>query len=315
MQSSCRWAACLFGLAAYLLLISGSRRKCSIRNGTYYPIPSLSGAQQYYRVNTLNSTSFDIVLPAGGTIDGAFSQAAGTHFKALTMWQGQTLLNNTINCLKQSGYVNRVVVIGSEAVLKEAASCGAECIPEGESGTENLFLGIQKILESKSLHQQKVLICASDLPMLTPDAINWFISNSSPDADISVPVITATSYEKAYPRSGSVYVPLKDGASTMGCLFLLNPIVIMNHRQKIEEVFNSRKNQLKTFSMLGPMFLLKYITRQLSISDIENRCEDVFGWRGRAVRDAPPELGCDIDTLEDYLYAQRLGRKLEDAPL
>ena len=251
------------------------------------------------------SSLIDIVLPAGGRIDGSFAEAAGTDFKALTMWQGTTLLSKTIHTLRQSGVSNRIVVIGPEEVLSEAAALGAECIIEGKSGTDNLFLGLQKILEGDSQHTGKVLICASDLPMLSPESVYWFVRNCPVDSDIAVPVITASSYESAYPESGSVYVPMKDGAATMGCLFLLQPSVIMKQRQQIEEVFSSRKSQIKTFSKLGPMFVLKYITRQLTIADVERRCEAIFGWRGRAVRNSPPDLACDIDTREDYLYAQQ----------
>lgn len=269
-------------------------------------MPHAPNSEKQNSLSQQQTSLIDIVLPAGGRISGSFAEAAGTEFKALTMWQGSTLLSKTILSLRRSGVANRIVVVGPDEVMAEAADLGAECIKEGNSGPDNLFLGLQKILEEQTAASGKVLICASDLPMLSSDSILWFVRNSPADADITVPVITASSYESAYPKSGSVYVPLKDGAATMGCLFLIQPAAIMNQRQKIDEAFSSRKSQWNTFRMLGPMFLLKYITRQLTISDIEQRCEAILGWRGRAVRNAPPDLACDIDSCEDYLYTQKI---------
>ncbi len=269
------------------------------------------------QTHSLKSTDspdlFNVVMPAGGRISGAFAEAAKTEFKSLTIWQGQSLLKRTVHQLQQSGIINRVLVIGPQEVLNEAQSCGAEGIAEGSSGPDNLFLGLEYLLKSEKNTANKVLICASDMPALSSNSIQWFVENSPAESDITVPVITASDYEKAYPQSGSVYVPVKDGASTMGCLFLLRPEAIMNQKKRIDEVFRSRKSQWNTFQMLGPMFLLKYITRQLSINDIERRCEEILGWKGRAVRNAPPDLACDIDTLEDYNYLKRLICDEEDS--
>ena len=55
--------------------------------------------------------------------------------------------------------------------------------------------------------------------------------------------------------------------------------------------------------LLGPVFLIKFITKTLSMPDIKRKCEQILHASGFPVTDGPPELAFDIDDLEDYEYA------------
>jgi hypothetical protein len=55
--------------------------------------------------------------------------------------------------------------------------------------------------------------------------------------------------------------------------------------------------------LLGPVFITKFLTRRLTIEDIEERVSRIFGCKGVAVKGCSPELAFDIDLPEEYRYA------------
>jgi len=75
----------------------------------------------------------DVILPAGGRIDGEFAQRVGTEVKALARFAGETILQRTVNTLRTTGSVRRIVVIGGDEAKAEALACGADGAP-GASG-------------------------------------------------------------------------------------------------------------------------------------------------------------------------------------
>jgi hypothetical protein len=89
----------------------------------------------------------------------------------------------------------------------------------------------------------------------------------------------------------------------MGCAFLMNPSVILQNHDRIEDVFKARKSQIRMARLLGLMFILKYLTRRLTIGDIRDRCSSLVGCSGAVVLHSPPELAFDIDLPRDYRYA------------
>ena len=49
-------------------------------------------------------------------------------------------------------------------------------------------------------------------------------------------------------------------------------------------------------------FLVKYLTKTLTVRDVEAKIEAMLGCSGSAVLNSPPELAYDIDDLGDYDY-------------
>src|ERR1700733_12127612 len=109
------------------------------------------------------------VITAGGRIDGAFAEAAGTTVKALAPVRGATMLERMIGALRVAR-VSEIAVVGGEEVRAECGSTIERFVPESESGSENLLRALRAWPEN-----ERLIYATSDLPYVTPAAIGDFI--------------------------------------------------------------------------------------------------------------------------------------------
>ena len=249
----------------------------------------------------------DVVLPAGGRIRSDFAADVGTEVKALIRLGGRTVLERTIEALRGTGRVGRVVVVGPDAVREAAAAGRADVVlPEGRSGPENLFRGLGWLREADGAGdpaRRRVLLVPTDLPFLTPEAIAGFLDGCPEDADIVLPVIERAAFEARFPGSANTYVALRDGAWTLGCAFLVDPEALERNRLSLDRAFEARKSQWAMARLLGPRFVVRFLLKRLVVTDIERRCEEILHCRAAALRGCSADLAFDIDAHTDYRYA------------
>lgn len=248
-------------------------------------------------------TTFDAILPAGGTIDADFAAKVGTPNKALIRFGEETILERTISALRASGRVARIVVIGTPEVLaSEAAKKADQVLPAGGSGPENILKGLRWVGEQPNA-PKKVMIVTTDLPFLTPALVNDFLDRCPTDRDICVPLITKAQYEARFPNSTATFVPLQDNVWTTGCAYVFDVKAFQDAMPHIERVFANRKSKLGLAKLLGPVFLVKFLRKTLTVPDIEKKIQSLLGCSGAAILNSPAELAYDIDFMDDYEYA------------
>ncbi len=245
----------------------------------------------------------DVILPAGGRISGEFAAEAGVEIKALISLQGATVLERTISVLRATPGVGRVIVIGPAELRAHPAARGAEAVlSETESGPSNIMRGLEWLRGGGGL-PARALILTTDLPFLSAPAMGEFLEACDPDADISVPLVRREVFEARFPGFDTTYVRLRDGEWTMGCAFLVNPEALLTNRHHVERVFAARKSQLQMARLLGVSFVWRFLTRRLTMGDVEARCVAILGCCGKALLESPPELAFDIDLPREYRYA------------
>jgi hypothetical protein len=83
----------------------------------------------------------------------------------------------------------------------------------------------------------------------------------------------------------------------------MNPAAIMRNQVMIERVFAARRSQLGMARLLGPLFILRFLARRLTVRQVEAKCLQLLDCTGGAIRGCAPELGFDIDYPQDYEYA------------
>lgn len=246
----------------------------------------------------------DVILPAGGRIKGEFAAEAGVEVKALIEFGGRTVLEHMIDTLRASERINRLVVIGPAEVIEHSACRHVDgALPEGDSGPANMLRGIEWLSQQDGAHAERVMIAATDLPFLTRDTVSHFLDACPRDADVCVPVISREEFLARFPGSRDDYAVLRDGAWTIGCAFLVNPVAILQNRDHLERVFDARKSKLGMVRLLGLPFIFSFLTRRLTVSQVVGQCERILGCKGAAVPGCPPELAFDIDLHEEYRYA------------
>jgi len=247
--------------------------------------------------------NLDVIVPAGGRCDDTLKRIVNVENKALIKFGEHTILKTTINALRSSGRVRRIVLIGSEDIEKsEEARRVDQFLPEGKTGPENIFLGLEW-LEKQSDPPSHVMIVTSDLPFLTAEVINKFLDLCPEGADFCVPLVSQADFLDVYPTADATFVKLLDGTWTTGCAYVATAPALRKAVRHINKVFKNRKSKFGMARVLGIGFVYRLLVQKLTVPDVEKKVQDLLQVNGVAVRHSPAQLSYDIDYQDDYYYA------------
>lgn len=247
--------------------------------------------------------TYDAILPAGGKIDAEFAKVVGTDYKALIQIHGKTLLGQALDALEETGLIKSTIVIGPDEVLvSDDGQRATYKLPPGETGPDNIYKGLNQLLNEPT-PPQKVLIVTTDLPFLSAEALTGFLDRCPPDKDICIPLIREADFHQRFPGTTATFVKLKDDSWTTGNVFLMDVAALRRSKPHIDRVFANRKSKMGMAKLLGPVFVLKYLTKRLTLVDLEAKILTMLGCSGAAITDSRPELHFDIDFIDDYEYA------------
>lgn len=247
-------------------------------------------------------STYDAILPAGGKIGPEFAQRVKTEYKALIPLKGETVLGRTLRVLGETGLIRNTVLIGPPEVIEgEDGRQATYRLEPGETGPDNIYRGLDQILAEPD-PPQKVLIVTTDLPFLSAEAISHFLERCPADRDICVPLIRERDFNGRFPGTTATFVKLKDDCWTTGNVFLMDVQALRKAKPHIDRVFANRKSKTGMARLLGPVFVFKWLTKRLTLVDVEAKILTMLGCSGAAVTDSDPTLHFDIDFEDDYDY-------------
>jgi len=247
-----------------------------------------------------NTEKLDALVTAGGRIDGEFAAAVGVELKALIELGGRTVLDRVLTALRDSGRVERIVVVGPAELEKGADFSGVERLEDAGSLAENFLAGMRHWRDSEF-----VLCCTSDLPFITGQAICDFLDRCPPEADLCYGVVTERDLRAAFPESRSMLIPLGGERVTGTGVFRFRPAAVLANEGAIHRVTEARKNRWAMVRLLGWGFLLRLKFNRLTIPVIERRVSQILGCPCQAILGVAPAFAFDLDKLVDWEAARR----------
>ena len=254
----------------------------------------------------------DVVVPAGGQISAAYTAAIGTPWRALAPLGPDRIpvMQAVVDALRSSGAVGRIVGVAAAEVADRITGIDL-WLPAGGSGPANIATGLAAL---KSL-ETPALVCTSDLPLLTPDAVREFTAACEADADVTLGLVRASDYEAAFPDAPpSQWVWLRDvGPVTLGGLFQVRPSLLARNPGRLKSVMDARKSQFRMARLLGPHCLGAWAIKSLTLPMLTARGDFLLQGRVQVIQDCPPVLAFDIDTEDDYTYSDTQFQNQRDA--
>lgn len=220
--------------------------------------------------------------------------------KALLRINGRMMIDYVIAALRNTDSIGKIVVIGPGSQLEEALRDKADAVVDS-NGTvmENVKAGVEYL---GSTHP--ILICTSDIPMVTSEAINDFISRAEAlQADFCYPIVDKKVNDMKYPEVERTYVNIKEGSFTGGNIFYINPEIIDKAVRIADKLIQARKNPIKMARLLSISFLVRLLTGTLTISTAEKKFSKITRIKARAVISEYPEIGNDVDKPSDVIVA------------
>lgn len=238
------------------------------------------------------------VITAGARVNGEFARRIGTPVKALARVGERTLLAAAIDAARAAG-VTRLAVVGGREVRAACAHCVDTVIEESESGAANL----QRALHAWS-DDDPLLYMTSDMPFVGAAALREFIEAVPPNA-LALPVTACTDFDRRFPGAPPFGIEIGGECVVNGGAFWIPARGSAAVEKLAMRFFGARKSLTRMALLLGPVLCLQFAMRRLTIAALEKQARFRLGIPAVAVRGASPDLAYDIDTLDEYVYAEK----------
>lgn len=239
----------------------------------------------------------DVIILAGEQLIKGLEDAGN---KALYLINRKMMIEYVIDAAKAAEDIKKVVVVGPKAKLSSHLNGKVDAVIDSVGNVmENVMAGIRYLKP-----QGNILICSCDIPLITTEAINDFISRSKAlNADLCYPIVEKAVNDNKYPGMERTYVRIKEGRFTGGNIFYVNPSAVENGLLFADKLVKVRKNPLKMARLLSFRFMLRLILGSLTIGAVEERFSRVTGIKARAIVTLFPEVGQDVDKSSDLNMA------------
>lgn len=246
----------------------------------------------------------DAVVLAGSPNNGPLKECSPVPYEALIPIGSKSMVQYVVDALVQTRGVERIVVVGPREELANHLK-GTEVLiaPAGNNLLENVQRGLVELPGTR-----RVLLVTSDIPLITPQAIEDFLELCQDQrADLYYPIVPREVVERRFTASvRRTYVSLKDGMFTGGNIFLVNPEVVSRCLLQGQRLVDARKSPLRLSRLVGLGFLIRFLFHRVTVEEAEARVSRLLGIRGSVIISRYPEVGVDVDKPVDLALARTL---------
>jgi YihY family inner membrane protein len=245
------------------------------------------------------------VIIAGGRIAPEFAEAVGSDSKGLIELLGKPSVEYVVEALREVPLVEKIALVGPPFYREQPVAQMVDCVvDEGGNITENLLRAIERLGM-----EREVLMLTSDMPLVTPEALNDFLSRCPEDADGCYPMTRRKPTVELFPNRLFVYLPLQEGWITHTCIALFRPQTLIENRPFVERFVARRKRLWRAASTLGLGFVLRFLLSwqipllRYSMADIAAKLQRITGTRKLVgIIIEYPEVALDIDRVSDVAF-------------
>jgi len=247
---------------------------------------------------------YNAFITAGGLISGEFAKNAGTHIKALIKIDGKSLLQRAVYALQESGVISKIALVAPEEMKNMPDVRGVDdFILADKSGVENILRGLRNFKDDKH-----VVLCASDLPFISANAVKDFIEKCPDDAAVCYPIFEREEIDPDIRPGIPSYIKLKDGHFTGGSIFRLETKVCIRRIDEIGKSFKNRKSAIRMASLLGWRFVIQLLLGRAKLENLVKRASEIVGAKCAVVRGCDPVITMDIDDEKSYRFSLELSK-------
>ena len=246
------------------------------------------------------------VVLAGGPPDALAATQAGAANKAFVRVGGVALVSRTLRALRESNAVGRIIVVAPQATHADPALALAD---ETRSDGAKIRVSLRNGLAGLDPNAD-VLVSASDLPVLTGEAVDDFVARAvDRNCDIGYGCLEKRVHLAAFPQVPHTWVRLREGTYCGGGLISIKPRVLPKLEQFIEKLGAARKSPLRLARLFGIDMLVKFALGRLSITNAEARASALLGAPAAGIVSPYAVTAVNVDRLSDITLAETLVAK------
>ena len=259
---------------------------------------------------------FTAVLLAGERGgSGPVAEAAGVPCKALAKVGTRPMLSRVLGALLRTRNVENCLVVGNpefEDALKPLIS-EFENFAAWQQGEASPARSAARAASHVPADRQ-ILLTTADHPLLDSHLLEKFLYHPAAEShDATVGLVRHAEVMARHPTARCTPLRFSDDAYCGTNLFLFRTAASRRLMQTWTRVEQARKTPWRVISLLGPLAVLGYLTKQLSLAGALGALSRKTGLNlGAAILDEP-RAALDVDTVGDWEFAQRLIQAEEPA--
>lgn len=255
------------------------------------------------------SPHFTAVVLAGVRPGGdALANAHGVPRKALIRVGGVPMLVRVLRALQRSQSVDRIAICGADRELLLEGGIEADLL-EGVIWLEAAAQPSASVVAALDRlgNEAPVLVTTGDHPLLTAEIVDAFCGEAlASGGDVVAAAVDAATVRAAYPDALRTFYPLRDGGYT-GCnLFAFLGGGGRRAAEAWRHVEQHRKKPWRVVAMLGPLVLVRFALRRLTLEAAVEVLSRRLGVRARVIRLAVADAGIDVDKPADVELVERI---------
>jgi GTP:adenosylcobinamide-phosphate guanylyltransferase len=249
-----------------------------------------------------NMPKLTAIILAGGARDEVCRDSPLAANKAFVEVGGSPLVTRVSRALREAENVGHIIVVAPDDAPSQPLLLCDERRTSGATITDSLRAGFADLPPD-----EPVLVAASDLPLLLPNATDEFILNAYiTQGDLCYGYLERMAHEARYPTLAHTWARLRDGIFCGAGLSTIRPRALPALLKVLERLASARKAPWRLASLCGPRILFGYLLGTLSIADIEARASAMLGHKARGVLTLHPELAVNIDRYDDLVRVEQL---------
>ncbi len=244
--------------------------------------------------------------------DDPLARAAGAPHRALLDLGGQPMLERVVETLARTPAIASIAISIDEPDLLRGPAGGGlgERIARGEiallqsedSPSHSVLAGLDALPAD-----EPILLTTADHALLTREMVEHFLTAAqATTADLSVGLVSEQLIRERFPEAQRTYLPFRGERFSGANLFAAHT---RRARRAVEfwtRAEDHRKQPWRLVGAFGPIALLLFLLRRLTLAAALERASRVVGARVQPVQMPFAEAAIDVDKLTDYELVKKI---------
>jgi GTP:adenosylcobinamide-phosphate guanylyltransferase len=252
---------------------------------------------------------FSAIALAGGSLEPDFRRAGyAVANKAYLPVGGRLMIVRVLSALRAANNVSDIRVVTQPQLLDQVPGIRALCDAVVTPGPD-LIGSVMAGLEGQS-DERRVLVCATDLPLLTAQAIDAFadLADQTP-CDVGYGFVSRSVHDQRYPGVRHTWVRLREGTFCGGGVSVMRAGAAKKIQAALRRFTDARKSPLKMAALFSPRLAFRLLRGGVSIAELEEQANRLTGLVCRGILCPFPEVAVNVDRLADLAEVERLCSK------
>jgi GTP:adenosylcobinamide-phosphate guanylyltransferase len=248
-----------------------------------------------------------ILLAGERSGEDGFARSRGVAAKALIPIAGEPMLARVARALLAAPSVGRVVVLAQapDALLAQAPAWLREepRLVTAVSG-DGIAASVAAIAGTDQA-PYPLLLTTADHALLSPEMVETFLAGAA-GADVAFAMVERRTVEAAWPETRRTWIKARGGQYSGANLFALASPKAERALAFWAGVERDRKKVLRLLAFLGPLILLRALTRTITLDGAVAKLGRRLGLTARAIVLPFAEAAIDVDKPEDLELVERI---------